>query len=149
MARVLAEQKLFAAVYSVATVLNSGLAANCVDIAIMGDGYRSIDLAGYRTKVASFTNMILDYSPLDEYKNYFNVHRIDVASVSSGVDNDPTQGISRNTALNSYYYSYYWCGGTQRLICTDVTKVGLVARAAPGYDQKLVLIKSNTWGGAG
>ena len=38
-------------------------------------------------------------SPLDVYQGYFNVHRVDVLSNESGVDNDPTQGIQRDTAM--------------------------------------------------
>ena len=144
-ARIAAEEKLYAAVSTVETIVNSGAPANRVDIVIMGDGYTSADIAAYRTKVRDFVGWMFEYEPFAEYKNYFNVHRIDVVSKQSGVDNDPTNGIKKDTALNSYY----WCGGTQRLICTDIARTALVAKAAPAVDQRVVLIKSNTWGGAG
>ena len=61
------------------------------------------------------------------------------------LDNDPTLGIERDTALDSYYF----CDGIDRLICVDTAKALRYARRAPQVDHMLVVINSDTYGGAG
>ena len=62
------------------TIINNGSSLNRVDIAILGDGYTAAELAKYRTDVQSFMQKVFEQEPYKEYKNYFNVHRIDVTS---------------------------------------------------------------------
>jgi len=70
---------------------------------------------------------------------------VDVTSTDSGVDNDPVQGVQKQTALDMTY----WCGGTDRLLCVNVGKANNQAANAPDVDSILALANSGTYGGAG
>lgn len=129
----------------VTTLYASGPSANRIDLVFVGDGYTAPQLAQYAADVDAVWPSFLSEPPLDRYTSYFNVHRVDVTSPESGVDNDPVQGISRQTALDMTY----WCGGTQRLLCVNVSKANSEARNAPGRDCVLALANSSTYGGAG
>ena len=129
----------------VTTLLDNGPVANRIDIVIVGDGYTSAELDTYAADVDEVWPAFLAEPPLATYASYFNVHRVDVVSVESGVDNDPVQGIHRVTALDMTY----WCSGTQRLLCVDVGKAINRASSAPDVDTILALANSGTYGGAG
>nr|CEL15617.1 putative secreted protein [Kibdelosporangium sp. MJ126-NF4]CTQ90344.1 putative secreted protein [Kibdelosporangium sp. MJ126-NF4] len=51
----------------------------------------------------------------------------------------------RDTALDTYF----WCGGTERLLCVNETKAKQFAASAPQVDQVLVVANSTKYGGAG
>jgi hypothetical protein len=129
----------------VTTLLANGPSANRIDLVFVGDGYRSDELGQYALDVDGVWPSLLSEPPLDAYASYFNIHRVDVSSPESGVDNDPVQGIFKQTALDMGY----WCSGTQRLLCVNVQKANTQARLAPGKDCVLALANSSTYGGAG
>ena len=118
--------------------------ANRLDLVFVGDGYTSSQLAAYASNVTNVTNSMFNIDPYATYKNYFLVHRVDVVSPESGVDNDP-QGVFKNTALDMTY----WCSGIDRLLCVDVNKAYQYANNAPDVDLVAALANSSTYGGAG
>ena len=134
----------------VTTIRNSGPAANRVDIVILGDGYTAAEIAAnvYATHVNNAVNGWFAQQPYSAYRNYFNVHRIDVASAESGADH-PSRGIFKNTAFNSTYD----CFGTQRLICADVPLVNAaISRSISDPNAReivLVLVNDPEYGGSG
>ncbi len=119
--------------------------ANRVDFVFVGDGYTSAQLGTYATQVATATNSFFNKVPYSTYRTYFQVHRIDVVSAESGVDNDPTQGVLKNTAMDMKF----WCNGTDRLLCVSVSKAYSFANNAPDVDLVAALANSSTYGGAG
>src|ERR1051325_2447348 len=84
------------------TILNSGTPDNRVDIAILGDGYTAAEMQKYRNDVQALLNGFFLGAPFREYKNFFNVHRIDVISSQSGADH-PERGEFKDTALDATY----------------------------------------------
>ncbi len=129
----------------VTTLMDNGPTANRIDLVFVGDGYQAGQLGTYASDVDGILPVFFAKEPLDHYVAFFNVHRVDVTSTDSGVDNDPVQGIARNTALDMAY----WCGGTERLLCVNVNKAYNRAGAAPDIDQVLALANSSKYGGAG
>jgi hypothetical protein len=119
--------------------------ANRIDFVFVGDGYTAAQLATYATQVTTVTNSFFNKVPYSTYRNYFQVHRVDVVSTDSGVDNDPSQGILKNTALDMKY----WCNGTERLLCVNVNKAYSFANNAPDVDLVAALANSSMYGGAG
>ncbi len=120
--------------------------ANRIDLVLVGDGYQAAQLGQYATQAQSAVNQMFNQEPFKTYKSLFTVHRVDVVSIDSGVDNDPAQGISRNTALDMAF----WCNGTERLLCVNVTKAFQHAAAAPfPPDTVLAVANSTKYGGAG
>jgi len=119
--------------------------ANRVDLVFVGDGYTSTQLATYATHVNTIVASLFDIEPYRAYEPYFLVHRVDVTSLESGVDNDPTQGISKNTAMDMAY----WCGGTERALCVDTGRAYQFANNAPGVDLVCAIANSSKYGGVG
>jgi len=131
--------------WSVTTLIDNGPSANRVDVVLLGDGYTEPELADYATHVNNVLTLFLQEEPLAAYASYVNVHRVDVISNESGVDNDPVEGILRDTALDMRYF----CGGIERLLCISVSKAMAAAALAPDADQILALANSTKYGGAG
>src|ERR1044072_1642222 len=100
------------------TIINNGSAANRIDIAILGDGYTSAQMEKYKADVQNAIVLFFNNEPFHEYRNFFNVHRIDVVSSQSGADH-PERASFVNTALDATYN----CSGIQRLICVNNGKV--------------------------
>jgi hypothetical protein len=127
------------------TILDNGPSSNRVDIALVGDGYTEAQLPTYAAHAQNTLNAFFNQTPLSLYKSLFNVHRVDVTSNQSGVDNDPSPGVLRDTAMDMEF----WCFGIERLLCVDPIKAFGYAANAPQFDQILALGNSTKYGGAG
>jgi hypothetical protein len=131
----------------VETIINNGPAANRVDVVIVGDGYTATEMTKYRTDVLQIVQAMFAQDPYREYQRYFNVHRVDVISNQSGADH-PERGFFVDTAFDANYN----CGGTQRLICVNSSKVNLAIQRSLSPNQadiKLVIVNDAEYGGSG
>ncbi len=99
------------------TILDNGPSSNRLDIVFVGDGYLESELGLYAGHVINGLDNLLTQEPFLSYSTYFNVHRVDVISNESGVDNDPVPGILRDTALDMGF----WCNNIERLLCVNVS----------------------------
>lgn len=116
-----------------------------IDLVYLGDGYTESEQDRYASQVAYSWNILAQREPFRSYRKLFNVWQVNVVSNESGSDNDPTEGVVKDTALHSTYY----CDGLERLICLDVPTAESYASLAPAFDQIAVVINSPTYGGAG
>lgn len=123
----------------------SGDPANRIDLVFVGDGYTADEMTLYADEVDVLALEYFNEEPFITYAPYYNVHRVDVISAESGVDNDPTFGIYRNTALDMEF----WCGGTERLLCVNVSKAYSYANNAPDVDLVAAIANSSKYGGGG
>ena len=133
----------------VTTIRNNGDPANRVDIAILGDGYTAAQLGLYAADVEAFVDGLFNQEPFQEYRRYFNVHRVDVMSTESGADHPERQPpLFRATALEATYN----CFAIQRLICVDTSKVfDVLQRSMPPVERDVVIVIVNDpeYGGSG
>jgi len=127
------------------TILPTGDPANRVDIVFVGDGYTVDELGNYAIDVDGLIAEYFAQEPFARYATYYNAHRVDVISNESGVDNDPNQGINKDTAMDMGF----WCGNTERLLCVDVAKAYSYANNAPDVDLVAAIANSSKYGGAG
>lgn len=127
------------------TIIDNGPTANRIDLVCVGDGYLEGELGLYASHVTESLAGFFAQVPFSTYATLFNVHRVDVVSNESGVDNDPVPGIDRDTALDMAF----WCGGIERLLCVDVGKAYAHALNAPDLDQVFASANSTMYGGAG
>ena len=118
------------------TLHDNGPVDNRVDIVFVGDGYTASDLVNYETHVNNILAGFFGEEPMDAYEPYFNVHRVDVISNESGVDEG---GVLRDTALDMYYIG--------RRLLVNIGKARDAASSAPDEDQILALSNSTTYGG--
>jgi hypothetical protein len=129
----------------VSTPVSGGDPLNRIDVVFVGDGYTAGELGTYSNHVAAQVLAFFQEQPYAAYQDYFNVHQIDVVSNESGVDNDPIQGIERDTALNMGFF----CSGIERLLCVNVGLAYGFANNAPDVDLVAALANSTKYGGAG
>lgn len=124
----------------------TGDSANRIDMVILGDGYTLSEMGKFAADVDTVLNTYFAQQPHAEYRNYYNVRRIDVASTDSGVSH-PELGITKNTAFGSYFN----CGGIERLICANSNAVYTAAGVLPADQQDLIMLIVNdtTYGGSG
>ena len=130
---------------NVETLIDNGPPSNRIDMVFVGDGYRDEDLNNYEIHVNNAVDAFFSIEPLQSYLPLFNVHRVDVISNESGVDNDPVEGILRDTALNMSF----WCSGIERLLCVDTSLAWSYANNVPSTDSILAVANSSMYGGAG
>ena len=136
-----------AAAEPVETILNNGSSTNRVDIVIMGDGYTAGEMQKYRNDVQSLLSQFFNGEPFHEYRNFFNVHRVDVVSSQSGADH-PQRSVFVNTALDATYN----CNNTQRLICINFSKANTIlgnSVTPVQRDMTLVIVNDSEYGGSG
>jgi len=124
---------------------NRGIPDNRVDFVIVGDGYTANEQAQFHADADGIAEDFFRYEPFISYESYFRITKVEVVSNESGVDNDPVQGINRDTALDMTY----WCSGIERLLCVSVAKAYQAASAAPDIDQVIAISNSDKYGGAG
>jgi hypothetical protein len=122
-----------------------GTGDNRFHMVIVGDGYTASQMDLYATHANQIVNSFFLMDPYKTYRPLFAVDRIDVISNESGVDNDPTQGIDRDTAMDMGF----WCGGMERLLCINTSKAWSYASAAPKVDMIVAIANSTKYGGAG
>ena len=125
----------------------SGDSANRIDLAILGDGYRTADQDKFRTDATNAMNAYFStatgHQPFEAYRNYFNVKIVHVISNDAGADNGSAGGL-RDTALGAAFN----CQGIDRLICVNSAAVNsIVMTDAPEADIVLVVVNDSKYGG--
>ncbi|PPK63075.1 M64 family metallopeptidase [Actinokineospora auranticolor] len=132
-------------VADVVPVQQTGPSSSRFDLVFVGDGYTAAEMATYHQHVVNRWNELTQVEPFRSMKGSFNVWQVNVVSPESGVDNEPSRGVRRNTALDMYF----WCDDIERLLCVDEAKAKRYAALAPAVDQVLAVGNSTKYGGAG
>ena len=138
------------------TIVNNGPSSNRVDIVFLGDGYTATDITAgtYDNHINNYLNHMFSDSlgsdPFFRYRNYFNVHSIEVVSNEAGADVPPEE-IFRDTALDA---TYYLDGSTKRLLGINTSKANVVrnmALAGAGFaaEMQYVTVNDTRYGGSG
>jgi hypothetical protein len=138
------------------TIFNSGPSSNRLDMVFLGDGYTATDISSgtYAAHINDYVSYMfapgVNQDPFNRYRNFFNIHRIDVVSNQSGADVPPL-GIFKDTALDA---TYYFDGTTERLLYVNDTKAtaaldaGLVG-AGFTAEMKFIPVNDTKYGGGG
>jgi len=132
-------------VTNVVTLIDNGPPSNRIDLVFVGDGYLAQELDSYEVHVNNAVDAFFGIEPLQSYLPLFNVHRVDVVSNESGVDNDPVNGIEKDTAMDMGF----WCSGIERLLCVNTSLAWGYANNVPSTDAILAVANSSMYGGAG
>ena len=125
-------------------IYNSGDPAQKIDIAILAEGYTSDEMDKFLGDAKRLTDSLFVVTPFSELKNYFNVYALKTVSVDSGTD-IPGEHIYRNTLFNSSFYTF---NVSRYLTTSDMKTVHDMAALVP-YDQIIVLVNSQRYGGGG
>ena len=131
------------AAWNVATIVNHGPASNRLDWVIVGDGYTQSEMTAYAIDVNKIVNGWFAVDPFDIYANYFNVHRVDVISNQSGIDDlEVNPPVYVDTALDMYHEG-------RMVLIGDMEAVWNAIAAAPGFETGTALSNTTIYGGAG
>lgn len=144
----LAPAPVLAQSQSPVTIIKSGDPAKRWDILVLGDGYTQAEMARFAADAQSTMDRLFGGEPLQTYRGFFNVQRLDVPSAESGASHpERNPPVKRNTAFDASYN----CSGIERLICVNIGKVQqAIANIPPAQrDVVLVLVNDAEYGGSG
>ena len=122
-------------------------ADNRMDLVFVGDGYTQSELSHYADMVQDRSVALLAYPPFDQYSNWINIHRVDVVSPQSGVDNDPNTGQGDVDTAMDMYIQGSGTGGD--LLLMDWQLAHAFANLAPDMDCIIASGNTTHWCGAG
>lgn len=125
-------------------LLKSGSAEECIDIAIVAEGYAAEDMEIFMRDAHTACEEIFRYEPFASHKEKFNVVAVKIESKQSDVS-VPQDGIWRQTALNSNFHTFY----SPRYLTTN--SVHLIHDSLVGidYEHLIILANTDTYGGGG
>jgi hypothetical protein len=125
----------------VRTIVNSGPAANRIDLVFMGDGYTAAEREKFFADITRLVNDMFIGKTFTSYLPVFNVHAVFRASNTSGIG----KGSPTDTA-----YGLYREGETLRAIFPGKpAAVRDSCRKAPGCDYPVVIANDPYYGGLG
>ncbi len=121
----------------------SGEADERLDMLFLADGYTEDELDTFADDVDRLSSYLIEVPPFDDYTGLVNVWRVDSVSNESG---SGESGTPKDTAYGCYYH----CGGIERLLCCNDSKVvNGINNNLPDADGVLVVVNSTKYGGAG
>lgn len=82
------------------TLLDNGDPSNHVDIVFMAEGYTANGMTSFANTVDAMITAVFNLEPMKEYRNYFNIHRLNTLSNVSGVTGPP----ARDTAFGALFF---------------------------------------------
>lgn len=135
----------YSASSNIIKVLDNGDSANRVDLVFLSEGYTSSQLWKFSTDVNNIINGYFDVAPYKEYKNLYNVWRVEAASNQTGAG-------TGGRAIDTRFGANFGCYGIDRLLCVDEGKVtSYINSIMPSHqaDQVVVVVNTTTYGGAG
>lgn len=118
-------------------------AKNRIQVVYVGDGYTKEEMQKYRDDVQTQIQSLTEQEPFKTYQKYFAFHIIEVDSEESGVSDNPNE--LKKTAFDMHY----GCGGIDRLLCINLSKLSKALEKAPKADIVFALANSEKYGGAG
>jgi hypothetical protein len=134
-------------------IVDHGPNSQRFNVVILGDGYRSSELAQFAADTDNFINLLKATDPYPDLWCGFNVFRIDVASTDSGAD-DPSScsdGSSGSGASPKTYFDSTFCsdGNVRRLLsCNDDTAQDVASTYVPESHLTIVIVNSSEYGGS-
>ncbi|MDD7886407.1 M64 family metallopeptidase [Flavivirga sp. 57AJ16] len=135
-----------------------------INLVILSEGYQASELTKFKTDAESLVNDMFSQSPFAEYSDYFNVHIIKVPSNESGADHpgtatdvtEPKTPVeTKDTYFNATfdafnYHRYLFYGIDYTDAAPAEAKIrSVLADNFPTYDQALILVNTNIYGGIG
>lgn len=136
-------------------ILENGDLDRRINIVILAEGYTEDEQEKFISDAESFSAQLFEYTPFKEYQSYFNVAAIKVASNESGADHPGTANDEGTNGppvadVDTYFNSTFDGYGIHRLLVADNgIAVGLLAEHYPSFDQIVIMVNSEIYGGSG
>jgi hypothetical protein len=136
-------------------IFDSGPASDRYNLVLLAEGYQDTELSDFADDAQDFLEFFLETPPFTESCRAFNVWRIDVSSTDSGADDPKGMDDFCSTATEAEVDTYFdatFCsdGKARRLLgVNNGTVINVLNSEVPEWDQGLVIVNSNIYGGKG
>lgn len=125
-------------------LLQNGDAAECVDLAILAEGYTEAEMPKFYADAQRAVEAIFSHEPFMSMKQRFNVVAVASPSHDSGPC-IPHAGQWKQTACGSHYDTFY----TDRYLMTsEIHRIYDLLADVP-FEHIIVMVNSSTYGGGG
>ena len=125
-------------------ILTGGSPEDCIDVAIVAEGYTEEEMDGFYEDAKQAVIAILSHEPFGTYKDRFNFVAVGLPSQDSGVS-VPSQGDWKNTALKAHFDTFYM----DRYLTTLRLKNMHDKLCGIPYEHIVILANTGTYGGGG
>ena len=125
-------------------LLKSGSEENCIDIAILAEGYTKEETELFYKDAQTACEALFSHEPLKKLKSRFNVVAVFSESKDSGVS-IPRQNEWKKTAVSSHFDTFY----SDRYLTTRSVKAIHNWLAGIPYEHIIILANTDTYGGGG
>lgn len=125
-------------------MLRSGTAEDCIDIAIVAEGYTEAEAELFYADARRACESLFAHQPFASARDRFNVVAVAAPSADSGVS-IPRLGQWRHTAFGSHFSTFY----SDRYLTTRRIKKIHNALAGIDYEHIIVLANTDEYGGGG
>lgn len=132
-------------------LVDNGSDGERFDLVIVAEGYTDEQMDLFADNAEAFAGQFLKTAPFSYNCSAFNVWRVDVTSTQAGAD-DPSGCEDGTGAEAATYFDGTFCadGLNRRLLRVSESAVIDVLNAeVPGWDQAIVLVNSEIYGGSG
>lgn len=125
-------------------IIDNGPVSEKVDIVFLADGYTESEMEKFRKDADRMAGYFFSNSPFKENKDKFNFWIVESPSAETGTD-FPKEKVYKNTIINSSFSTF----DVDRYLMTyDIKTVRDLAANVP-YDQIIILVNSDVYGGGG
>ncbi|MFN2499690.1 MAG: M64 family metallopeptidase [Pyrinomonadaceae bacterium] len=119
------------------------------NVVIVSEGYRSAEMAQFKTDADLFANTLLTAAPYDRLRAAINIYRVDVTSTDSGA-RDPTSCGGTGAKPKTYFDASFCTSGIRRLLVGKSSRViKVVKNLLPQWHLALLQVNSPIHGGSG
>ena len=125
-------------------MLESGPATDCIDVAILAEGYTAAEMDVFYADAQKACDALFAHEPFKHLKSRFNVVAVGSPSDDSGVS-IPREAQWKSTAVSSHFDTFY----SDRYLTTRRVKDIHNWLAGIPYEHIIILANTDTYGGGG
>lgn len=125
-------------------LLQSGSAEQCIDVAILAEGYTPDEMETFYQDAAIACESLFAHEPFKSMKSCFNIVAVASPSQDSGVS-IPRLGEWKHTAFSSHFSTFY----SDRYLTTSRVKSIHDALSGIPYEHIIILANTEEYGGGG
>jgi len=125
-------------------LVKNGSPQECIDIAILAEGYRPEEMELFYQDAAKVSEFLYSYEPFKSLQDKFNFVAVASPSADSGVS-VPKRNEWKDTAFSSNYSTFY----SDRYLTTSHLKAVHDALAGIPYEHIIILANTEEYGGGG
>lgn len=122
----------------------SGSEQDCIDVAILAEGYTEGEMDLFYRDAAATCESLFYYEPFKSMKNKFNMVAVASPSRDSGIS-VPRKADWKQTAFNSHFDTFY----SDRYLTTSRVKSIHDALAGIPYEHIIIIVNTEEYGGGG